>query len=662
MKQLLSFLFFFSFIYSGEAQTRYLIQLKNKGGTPYTFTDPSAYLSPRAIARRIRYSIAIDSTDLPPTPSYINSIRSVPNVTLLNVSKWFNSVTIQTTDNNALATISNFPFVQSVTGIAARNEGGASAGKWNGLRTEEVTHERPNNILADFYNYGTNAYNEIHLHNGEFLHNIGLRGQGMHIALLDAGFFNYPNLRAFDSVVINGQVLSTWDFVNREPSVTEDNAHGMQVFSTIAANIPGEFVGKAPKASFHLFRTEDVSTEYFIEEHNWVCGAERADSVGSDLISASVGYTTFDFPGFDHPYSHRNGNIALATIGADLAAKKGLLVFAAIGNIIDASTQFLSIPSDGDSVVAVGSVNSMGIVASNSSFGPSSDGQVKPDVASVGAGAVVQSTSNTIGTSNGTSFACPNMAGLTSCLWQGFPEFNNMRIVEALRRAGSRAGNPDDRMGYGIPNMKAAFSDLLEKFATSSSVLNGCSATITWTSKDVQMMKYEIERMLPGQGYVKIGEVTPQAGTVLANRTYQFNNNIIHPAPGSVHYRILQIIDTAAATYSAVYIDTTIVTTISGCFATGNPDPGTSSNFFLVQPNPVQGNTAVLMTSTSQAIPAMIIRMFDGKGSVVYQYSTSKPAGRFSYDLPIGNLAAGKYYIRIYDKGKNLGVVQFIKL
>ena len=666
MKKLLSyFLFTFLFLPITEAQvTRYLVKLKNKGGNPFSISNPSTYLSQRAIDRRTRYGISIDSTDLPPTPAYITQIRNVPNVTILNISKWLNSVSIQTNDPTALNTINGFPFVETVIGIAARFSGESPIrDKFPQQITDIITQERPDQVEADYYNYGTNAYNEIHLHKAEFLHNIGLRGQGMMITLHDAGFFNYTTLDAFDSVNMNGQVLSTWDFVTGNASVTEDNSHGMQVFSTIAANIPGQFVGKAPKANFHLFRTEDVASENVIEEHNWVCAAERADSLGTDLISSSLGYTTFDIPAFNHPYADRNGNIAMITIGADLAAKKGILVFNAQGNIIDPETHFLSVPADGDSVVSVGSVNQMGIVASNSSYGPSSDGQVKPDVASVGQGAVVQTSANTIGTSNGTSFACPNMAGMTACLWQGFPEYNNMKIVNAIRRAGSRFSTPDDRMGYGIPDMKAAFSELLVEYATSSATINACTARVNWSSKDVGAMKYEIERRLPGESsFTKVGELNPTAGVILTNRTYQFDNAVLSPTAGTIFYRIRQIIDTSTASFSASYIDTTSVTIASGCFATGNPDPSPIQVLVRVQPNPSTGSQATLVVESPFAITNMPVAIYDGNGKLMMQWKQSKTMGRASFDLPAGKLAAGKYYIRVYNNDQLLGTAEWIRL
>jgi len=317
-----------------------------------------------------------------------------------------------------------------------------------------------------------------------------------------------------------------------------------------------------------LYRTEDTNSEYPIEEFNMVCGMERADSAGADVISASLGYSEFDDATFNHTYSQMNGNTTIAAIGADLAAKKGVLFITAAGNEGGNAWHYIMTPADGDSVLAVGAVNTSGVVGGFSSYGPSSDGQVKPDVASIGVNAMVQSTSNTVATGSGTSFACPNMAGLSSILWQAFPEVSNMRIARALRESGSIAGTPDDRIGYGIPDLKAAFGKLLTEFATSSSTIDTCTATVRWISKDVSAMKYEIERKLPGQSaYIKVGELFPQPGNLLSIHSYQFSNTIINSPSGSASYRIRQIIDTALATFTAVYIDTTAVSINSGCFA-----------------------------------------------------------------------------------------------
>lgn len=639
---------------------RYIVTLKNKGNSPYTIGNPSVYLSQRALDRRTRYGIAIDSADIPVTPSYINQIDNVPNVTILNASKWLNAVTIFTTDAAAITAINALPFVQAVSGIAARmpDFGRTVRNKFAG--EEEILPLPPvtARTQADFFNYGANSFNEIHLHQGEFLHNIGLRGQGMQLAMLDNGFSNYTGLRAFDSINANGQVLGTWDFVFREANVANDGSHGMSCLSTIAANIPGQFIGKAPKASFWLFKTEDDASEYPIEEHNWVCAAERADSAGSDIISSSLGYFDFNNASLNYVYANMNGNTTISVKGADMAAKKGLMVFVSAGNEGNGAWHYISTPADGDSVVAVGAVTATGVVGGFSSYGPSADGQVKPDLASVGVSALVQTTGNTVGASNGTSFACPNLAGLGTCLWQGFPEFNNMKIVKAMQQAGSLAGTPNDRIGYGIPNMKTAFKNLLVEYATSTATVSNCTVTLSWNSKDVSAMKYEIERKAPGESvFTKVGELNPLPGTVLANHNYQFSNTLGGTSAGSCAYRIRQIIDTAAASFTEAYIDTAVVSLSSPCTA-----PVTEKTIVTVQPNPVQSSTATLVVETPYPVADLGIALYDAAGQLMYQLKSNKAAGRKTIDLPAGRLASGKYIIRVTNGNQLIGTVDLLKL
>jgi len=642
--------------------TRYVVKLRNKGGNPFSISAPTAYLSQRAIDRRTKYGIAIDSTDLPVTPSYITQIAGVTNVTALNVSKWHNSVAIQTSDPNAITTINAFAFVQSVSPIAARSQH-TNPGKLVIANQPFTSSQRGTQLTADYFNYGAGSLSEINLHKGQLLHNIGLRGQGMIIAMLDGGFFNYNTLDAMDSIVLNNQVKDTWDFYSKNSTVSDDHPHGMQCLSIIAANIPGTFIGKAPKANFMLYRTEDTFSEYPIEEFNMVCGMERADSAGADVISASLGYFDFDDPSFNYTYANMNGNTTISVIGADLAAKKGILFVNAVGNEGNGTWHYLITPADGDSVLAVGAVSASGAVGGFSSYGPSADGQVKPDVASVGVGTIVQATNNTVVTGSGTSFACPNMAGLATILWQGFPEVNNMRIVRALREAGSIASAPNDRIGYGIPDMKSAFGTLLTEFSTSSSTINGCRITLSWTSKDVSAMKYEIERKAPGEtNFTKIGELAPAAGALLATHNYEFINTLASGASGSFSYRIRQIIDTAAATFAAVYIDTTVANLASACVVTGVVNPGTIGNYVIVRPNPSVGSTATLIVETTAAVPTMPILVYNMSGRLVQRIQESKGSGKKVIDLSVSKLPKGKYFINVYDKNKLIGTAEFIRL
>lgn len=654
--------------------SRYLVKFKNKATNPYSFSTPTAYLTQRAIDRRTAYGITIDSTDLPITPRYIDSVRLAGSVTILNKSKWLNQISIQTTDASALAKINALPFVESVSNIAARSivliEN--TTPKFEALRNStELTIFARNQSTQDYFNYG-NTTTEIKLQNGDFLHNIGMRGQGMLVAVLDAGFFQYKTLPSFDSMNINNQVVQTWDFVARDTSVVEDDSHGMSCLSTIAGNIPGTFVGNAPKANFALYRTEDVSSEYPIEEFNWVCGLERADSIGAQIASTSLGYTTFDNATFDHTYSQMNGKITTAAKGGTFAHRKGLLLFSSMGNDGNNSWRYLSTPADIDSTISVGAVTSAGIVGGFSSYGPAFDGRVKPEASAPGVNVYVQSAGGSIVTGNGTSYACPKMAGLGTCLWQAFPEFNNYTVRDAIIKSGSIYNTPNDRIGYGIPDMKKAFVQLLNRYAKiTSATTTNCKTTLVWNSKDVGSMKYEIERKLPTDiNYIKVGELAG-SGTILSNKTgLQFlDNTILNGTSGTIKYRIKQIVDTSSAGLTSTYFDSATVVIAAPCVVLSlygggvyTPTINIIKDKIVIMPTPVSAPQFTLRVETVKPVSNLTIRITDMAGRTIEQFKQSKLAGRTDYTIDISNYAKGTYIVSVYKENLLLDNGGLVKL
>jgi serine protease AprX len=448
--------------------TRYIVQFTDKKGTLHSIANPSTYLSAKAIERRTKQHISIDSTDLPISSAYLDSIRKVPDVTILNNSKWLNQVLVQVTDVNALTKINAYPFVKKSAAIAPRLFPGNNPGEEKFKEENRLSAPTQSNRITqvngtDALNYG-NTYNQVHIHEGEYLHDRGFTGKNMIIAILDAGFNSYKTNPAFDSVRLQNRILGTWDYVNNEVSVNEDDLHGANCFSIIAANRPGTLVGSAPHASFWLLRTE-APGEYPVEEQNWAAAAEFADSAGADMISSSLGYINFDNPAFNHSYPQRDGNTAMVTIAADLAAKKGMIVVISAGNdgASNTDTRFVGCPGDADSVVTVGAIDVNGHIASFSSWGPNGAGNRKPNVVSMGQATVLANTLGNPATGNGTSYACPNMCGLIACLWQAFPEFTNMQIIDAVQKSADRYTIPDDRFGFGVPDFHKAFSDLKQQ-------------------------------------------------------------------------------------------------------------------------------------------------------------------------------------------------------
>ncbi|MEO6583605.1 MAG: S8 family serine peptidase [Ferruginibacter sp.] len=645
MQKILFFIFFTVLSTTAvQAQfSRYIIQFKDKGTNPFNIANPSQYLSARSIARRQRYNIPIDSTDLPITPRYIDSVRLSGAVTIINVSKWLNQVLIKTSDATALAKINTLPFVISTASIAPftlslstpTNKFGTS-----GTTPLPYAPSQTDN-LKDVFNYGK-SNGQVKIHNGDFLHNHGFRGEGMQMAVLDAGFFNYLTLPTFDSIRQNNQILGTWDFVKNEVSVNEDNPHGMQCLSTIAANLPGLFVGSAPKTSFYLYRTEDVGSEYPIEEQNFAAGLERADSLGVDITSTSLGYYKFDNPVFDYTYANMDGNTTISARAADLGAKKGMMMVVANGNEGNNSWHYLITPADGDSVLAVGAVDTVGNVASFSSYGPSSDGQVKPNLASVGLAAIVANTST--GTpvyGNGTSFACPNLAGIVTCLWQAFPEVNNMGIIDALQKAGSRNANPNDRVGYGIPDAKKAFVFLLKKSYTQQASINNCTANIQLRVKADTSMSVTLQRKTAnGNAYTNL-QTKKGLGT-FTQQDFTFTDILTAAQPGAVQYRLVMSISTD----TTFFLDSTSVNQTSTC-STTNGAP------VSLTPNPVISDLTVLINPGTPANYQVIVQ--NAAGQKVYQGNLQPITGQGILTVPMRRFSSGVYFVTVFaDKNKVL--------
>ena len=631
-----SCIFFFD---SAAQYTRHIVQFRNKGGTPHTLANASTYLSPRAIARRVRYGLSTDSTDLPITPRYLDSIRSVPNVVILNWSKWLNQVAIVTSDPAALAKINSFPFVISVSQIAPRTFTSSTNRKNEEVTTSPIPPSPANNQRIENlnFNYGQ-SFNQINIHNGQFLHDRGFSGSNMIIAVLDGGFLTYKTNVAFDSIRINNQILGEWDYVQGDQNTDESSAHGLNCLSTIAANRPGLMVGTAPHAKFWLFKTEDVVTEYPIEEQNWIAAAEFADSAGVDLISSSLGYQDFDDPAFDHLYPQRNGNTAMVTRAADLAAKKGMIVMNSAGNYgsLPDQRKYISCPADGDSVVAVGAVNSAGNIASFSSWGPNSAGKIKPNIVSVGQGTIVISTGGSPVSGNGTSFSNPNIAGLITCLWGAFPEFSNMKIIDAVQRSSHKYLNPDDRYGYGIPNMRTAFYILK---ADQSQLLFGGTGWLSATPDpftDSINVKFIADRSgtvklyLKNSGNTKLDSATFTTDS-LDFRTHTFRN--LNPLLPGFYF----------VQYQSPGKDTTIrLTKGSDLF---------NNDWIRVFPNPFTNNE-LLLYFQAQVTGNASISLFDSRGRLVNSRISMAIQQNNVYSINFDNtskLQSGMYLVRFYD-------------
>ena len=439
------------------AQEDAWVFFKDKPNSATFIATPLTMLSQRSLDRRAKQKIDIDLKDVPVDASYFSQLKNATGITVLAKSKWLNAIHVQGSQSDINSLKSTFSFVEKIE-FANRT-----------LNAKGAVNQTPSTITkrnkfseaSTSFNYGV-ATNQIEMLKGDYLHEEGFTGAGMHIAVIDAGFPNVNTLGAFKRLRDNNQILGGYDFVDRSTNFYTGHNHGTKVLSDIGAYVEGEFVGTAPDASFYLFRTEDASNESPLEESLWVEAAEKADSLGVDVINTSLGYTTFDNANYNYSYEDMDGKTTFISRGAEIGASRGMILVNAAGNEGNDPWKYMGAPADAPSVFTVGAVNSAGTIASFSSFGPTYDNRVKPDVLAQGQGVfIISHTSNLSYASSGTSFASPVMAGVVACFWQAFPNLTNMQIMQRIRESADRYNNPNAQYGYGIPNFQSAYSTVL---------------------------------------------------------------------------------------------------------------------------------------------------------------------------------------------------------
>lgn len=427
------------------------MQFSDKGYSDYHLDRPEEFLSKRALQRRKDQNIPLEFNDLPVSRYYIDSLIFL-GIPVVNTSRWFNSITTGDIDTSLVNLLLQQDFVHQIQYIKPASIPGKT-----------TTTDGRSLPSTGEYNYGFGS-GQITLHHGEELHKMGYTGKGIHIAIIDAGFNNADLLPAFYHLWDNNQILGFRDFVEPGSNVFDAHGHGTYVLSVMGSYYPGVLVGTAPDASYWLLRSEDTQTEYLVEEDNWVSAAEFADSAGADIINTSLGYTTFDDGIQNHTYEDLDGNTTRISIAADIAASKGILLVNSAGNLGNKEWKYISAPADADSVLTVGAVEYSGIIAPFSSFGPSSDGQIKPNVCAVGWGTYMYLPQGTLTQGNGTSLSSPVIAGLSACLWQANRQATNMQLFDAIQQSSNRIDDPDTIYGYGIPDFYQANLLLKAKF------------------------------------------------------------------------------------------------------------------------------------------------------------------------------------------------------
>lgn len=450
------FLLVFPFLSFASSSTlsqhyKFRVYLSDKGQTEHSLDEPSRFLSWHALERRERQGVEVDELDLPISRDYFTLVEQA-GAEVVAHSKWFSTFVVETSDSLGITRVEALPFVDSVKYV------------WRGVDRPHREGPRPRleemNEAAWAFSPDTRygiTDDQFRLHNAHLLVDAGYRGKGIGVGVIDAGFTNFDVIPWFDTVELRGYK----DFVPGG-SLFASSDHGTKVVSTMAVDRPGQLMGSAPDASYWLLRSEDVVSEFPVEEDYWVQAIEYADSVGVDVINTSLGYNHFNDASLNYTHGDLTGKSSLMSRAADEAFRKGMIVVVSAGNEGNKEWQKSTPPGDAKNVLAVGAVGTDSIIASFSSRGPMADGRVKPDLVSVGRGTVTIGQDGQIGFTNGTSLSSPFLAGLIASLWSVNPDMHRDELVEIVKRSGDRFHAPDSVYGYGIPDFHRAMKEVLK--------------------------------------------------------------------------------------------------------------------------------------------------------------------------------------------------------
>jgi serine protease AprX len=443
-------------LYAQQSEYRYAVYFKDKGlvDSPYSINNPENYLSERSLSRRVKSGVLTDTFDLPPHPGYVSAImNSNSQFRYCGRSRWFNFLIIASPVELNELELASFSFVEKVRKIYV--------GTPIYLGSDAVNLPQSSVVSTAFKSESfERSLVQNRMLGMDYMLNQGYIGEGKLVVVMDGGFSQVNVNPGFTHLYNDQRLWGTWDFVSWGPVNYTGNSHGTLVLSNLAGYIPNEYVGTAPGACYFLLQTEHAPTETVMEEYNWVLGAEFADSVGADLINSSLGYNMFDQSEDNYVYAMMNGKTAVSSKAANMAARKGILVVNSAGNSGNNSWKYIGAPADADSIIAVGAVQDNRTRASFSSFGPSIDMRVKPDLSAMGRSTVVIGVNGSLSTANGTSFASPLLCGALASLWSAFPEKSAQEIRTAAISSADRASSPNFELGYGIPNMTIAYLSL----------------------------------------------------------------------------------------------------------------------------------------------------------------------------------------------------------
>lgn len=439
MKRYLFFALLALCCFDASAVYRYRLYLKDKEGSE------QYPLSERALNRRANQGIELDSTDLEVSPLYLDSLKQAGFEVLLK-SRWMNTVVVRKASGasvsntvfDAMSYVSHYEKITTTESVSSPRRRTLPAG--GGDKDYEIENFRK----------------PIRECKGQALLDHGYCGQGMLVAVIDAGFVNANLLDATkDKIVGCADMIRPGD---ETYLYTYNEDHGVMCLSIMCSDYTYGVWGSAPQASYFLIRTECSPSETPFEEDTWISGAEYADSIGADVISSSLGYYHFDNTSYNHSQSQLKTLEVYISQAAEIGSHKGMFICLAAGNERGTTWDAIDFPANVPGVLSVGATDPQCKMTYFSSPGWTVP-YVKPDVVCRGQSSyMINPYDGSVTKANGTSFATPLMAGLCTSLWSAVPDITAEELLDIVRRSSSHYETPDSLSGYGFPNFSVALA------------------------------------------------------------------------------------------------------------------------------------------------------------------------------------------------------------
>jgi serine protease AprX len=402
--------------------------------------NPVSYFELPALDRRLREGISpSDSSDFPVSPQGLAAIECMVD-SVVGLSRWFNAAAVWASPQ-AIQLIAQMPNVVHVSPMAAK-------AVFTSAGTPSFTRDQQRVLASQTEHLGASVWRK----NGYF-------GKGVRIALFDGGYKGLVDDDFFTHLLSEERIKASYDFVRDKKFVFSFSEHGTHVLSCLAGRKDSTFLGLAPEADYLLARTEQVESDRFIREENWVESLEWADKWGADVVNSSLIYT-FQLYFRDQ----MDGRQSMITRAANKALEKGMVVVNSAGNEGYSRWEIVGAPADGDSVLTVGAINpEWGYHSDFSSYGPTADFRAKPNVSAQGTALV--SSNNVLALEMGTSFAAPLVTGFVACVRQMHPEWSAKRIFDEVQKSADLYPYFDYAHGFGVPQANYFFGDSIPPVA-----------------------------------------------------------------------------------------------------------------------------------------------------------------------------------------------------